>query len=224
MIRSGFRYCLAIGENFGVRPQVSHTVALTPPVQASRLAAFANEVFETWTAPSFSPPRHQERIAATRPSATKLKFDVDLILFVMRVAAEDGSGLMERSEKPGSDPIFGDGISPARDGNRSQGRNEQRRKSMSHARSFPTSERESVIISPKPLPRTGASLQDSAASDMAALDDDCENGHIRRVHTWYPRRLSKILRTVLLKLLPAFKSHGFTRIIVKPLRNANRLV
>ena len=31
----------------------------------------------------------------------------------MRVAAEDGSGLMERSEKPGSDPIFGEGISPA---------------------------------------------------------------------------------------------------------------
>ena len=33
--------------------------------------------------------------------------------FVMRVAAESGSDLMERSKKPGSDPIFGDGISPA---------------------------------------------------------------------------------------------------------------
>ena len=31
----------------------------------------------------------------------------------MLVAAEDGSGLTERSEKPGNDPIFGDGISPA---------------------------------------------------------------------------------------------------------------
>ena len=30
----------------------------------------------------------------------------------MRVGAEDGSGLMERSKKPVSDPIFGDGISP----------------------------------------------------------------------------------------------------------------
>ena len=48
-----------------------------------------------------------------RPSATKLRFDSILILFVMRVAAEDGSGLMERSEKPVSDPIFGEGISPA---------------------------------------------------------------------------------------------------------------
>ena len=112
-IRSGFRYCFAIGENFGVRPQVSHTVALTPPVPASRLAAFANEVFETWAAPSFSPPLHQERIAATRPGAAKLKFDFKFTLFVMRVAAEDGSSLMERSEKPGSDPIFGDGISPS---------------------------------------------------------------------------------------------------------------
>ena len=61
-------------------------------------------------------------------------------------------------------------------------------------------------------------------SDMAALDDDCENGHIRRIHPWYPRRLRQILRTVLLELLPAFKSHGFTRVIVKPLRNANPLV
>ena len=42
-----------------------------------------------------------------------MKFDIKLTLFVMRVAAEDGSGLMERSEKPVSDPIFGEGISPA---------------------------------------------------------------------------------------------------------------
>ena len=59
---------------------------------------------------------------------------------------------------------------------------------------------------------------------MAALDDDRENGHIRRIHAWYPRRLRQILRTVLLELLPAFKSHGFTRVIVKPLRDANCLV
>ena len=74
---------------------------------------------------------------------------------------------------------------------------------MSHPRSFPTSERESVIISPKPLPRTGASLQDSAASDMAALDDDGENSHIRRVHAWDSRGLRQCLRTVLLELLTA---------------------
>ena len=79
-IRSGFRYCFAIGENFGVRPQVSHTVALTPPVPASRLAAFANEVFETWAAPSFSPPLHQKRITATHTSATKVKLDIKLII------------------------------------------------------------------------------------------------------------------------------------------------
>ena len=41
----------------------------------------------------------------------ELKFE--LTVFVMRVAAESCSGLTERSEKPGSDPIFGDGISPA---------------------------------------------------------------------------------------------------------------
>ena len=39
----------------------------------------------------------------------------------MRVAAEGGSGLTERSEKPGDDPIFGDGISPARNGNSFRG-------------------------------------------------------------------------------------------------------
>ena len=31
----------------------------------------------------------------------------------MLVSAEGDSGLMEHSEKPGNDPIFGDGISPA---------------------------------------------------------------------------------------------------------------
>ena len=31
----------------------------------------------------------------------------------MRMGAKNGSGLMERLKKPGSDPIFGDGISPA---------------------------------------------------------------------------------------------------------------
>ena len=74
-----------------------------------------NEVFETWAPPSFSPPLHQERIATARPrpSAPKLKSDFKSTLFVMRVAAEDGSGLMERLEKPGSDPIFGEGISSA---------------------------------------------------------------------------------------------------------------
>ena len=34
---------------------------------------------------------------ATSPRATKLESDVKLTLFGMRVAAEDGSGLMERS-------------------------------------------------------------------------------------------------------------------------------
>ena len=47
------------------------------------------------------------------PLRYKLKVTAKLALFAMRVAAEDGSGLMKRSEKPGNDPIFGDGISPA---------------------------------------------------------------------------------------------------------------
>ena len=100
----------AIGENFGVLPQVSPVFdpASSAPASRRRVAPC-----ETWATPSFSPPLHQSRIAAVRPSATKLKFDSKLTLFVMRVAAEDGSGLMERSEKPESDPIFGDGISPA---------------------------------------------------------------------------------------------------------------
>ena len=45
------------------------------------------------------------------PLRYELKFDVTI--FVMRVVAEDGSDLTERSEKSGSDPIFGDGISPS---------------------------------------------------------------------------------------------------------------
>ena len=59
---------------------------------------------------------------------------------------------------------------------------------------------------------------------MTTLDYDCENGHIRRINSWYPRRLRKILRTVLFELLSTFKPHGFTRIIIKPLWNANRLI
>ena len=47
----------------------------------------------------------------SRPSAANPRHE--LPYFWMRVSAEDGSGLMKRSEKPGNDPIFGDGISPA---------------------------------------------------------------------------------------------------------------
>ena len=53
--------------SFGVKPQVSHTVALAPPVPAFRLAALANEVFETWAFPSLSAPFHQGRIARPPP-------------------------------------------------------------------------------------------------------------------------------------------------------------
>ena len=48
---------------------------------------------------------------ASRPSAAKPRRKLQY--FGMLVVAEDGSGLTERSEKPGNDPIFGDGISPA---------------------------------------------------------------------------------------------------------------
>ena len=54
------------GESFGVKPQVSHTIALGPPVSAVHLAALANEVFETWSSPSLSPSLHQSQIAPPR--------------------------------------------------------------------------------------------------------------------------------------------------------------
>ena len=111
MIRSGIALLLPqLSKSFGVRPQVSPVFDPASSVPASRRRVAP---CETWAVPSFSPPHHQSRIAAVRPYATKLKFDSESTLFVMRVAAEDGSGLMERSEKPGSDPIFGEGISPA---------------------------------------------------------------------------------------------------------------
>ena len=132
---------------------------------ASRLSAGPNEALATWAFPSLSPMFHQ---AANRPvSAHPLQIDIKFTLFVMRVAADSGSGLMKRSEKPGSDPIFGDGISPSRGWNGKR-RNEQRRKSMSHPRAFPTSERESGVIRPQPLPRTRASLQHSDCYDQNA--------------------------------------------------------
>ena len=61
-------------------------------------------------------------------------------------------------------------------------------------------------------------------SDMAALDDDRENGHIRRVHTRNPRGLRQGLRTVLLELLTAFKTNRYALIVIEPFRNANRLI
>ena len=53
-------------ESFGVKPQVSHTIALGPPVPAVHFAALANEVFETWASPSLSPSLHQSQIAPPR--------------------------------------------------------------------------------------------------------------------------------------------------------------
>ena len=53
----------------------------------------------------------RQRITLSPPLRYELEFDVTI--FVMRVAAESGSGLTERSEKPVGNPIFGDGISPA---------------------------------------------------------------------------------------------------------------
>ena len=56
-------------------------------------------------------------VFATSPSVANLgnpSLRYELVeTFAMRVATKDGSGLMERSEKSGNDPIFGDGISPA---------------------------------------------------------------------------------------------------------------
>ena len=80
------------------------------------------------------------------PLRYQLKVTVKLTLFVMRMAAESGSDLTERSEKPGSDPISEMAFRPRETVTGIKGRNEQRRKSMSHPRAFSTSERESEII------------------------------------------------------------------------------
>ena len=60
---SAAEYRGGIRENGGVKPQVAHSVALAPPVQAVRKAAFANELFATWAsslvfaiAPSLAQP------------------------------------------------------------------------------------------------------------------------------------------------------------------------
>ena len=77
----------------------------------SRLSAGPSEVFETWAFPSLSALFHQGQIARSSPLGYKLTLNRKTIW--MRVGAEIGSGLMERPKKPGDDPIFGDGISPA---------------------------------------------------------------------------------------------------------------
>lgn len=59
---------------------------------------------------------------------------------------------------------------------------------------------------------------------MTALNYDCENCDVRWVDPWNTSSLSKGFRTILLQLLPAFKTNGYTRIIVKPLWNADCLI
>ena len=60
--------------------------------------------------------------------------------------------------------------------------------------------------------------------DMAAFDDDGEDGDIGWIHTWYARSLRERLRPVLLQLFPAFKPHRHTLVIVEPRRNLDLLV
>ena len=59
---------------------------------------------------------------------------------------------------------------------------------------------------------------------MAALDDDGEDSHIRRIHARDPRGLRQGLWTVFLELLAAFKTNRYALIVIKPFRNANRLI
>ena len=61
-------------------------------------------------------------------------------------------------------------------------------------------------------------------SDVAAFDDDGEDGDIGRVHAGYARGLCERLRTVLLQLFPAFKPHRHTLVIVEPRRNLDLLI
>ena len=107
---------LRFAESCGVKPQVAHSIALTPPIPAAHKAAFANELFATWAFPLLSATLHQSRIVILHFLATGevLRHPLACVTsLVMLVVAESGSGLMKRSEKPGNDPIFGNGISPA---------------------------------------------------------------------------------------------------------------
>ena len=77
MRRDSLRIALTasrFGESFGVKPQVSHTVALGPPVPAFHFAALANEVFETWASPSLSPSLHQSQIAPPRRTPLRMEW------------------------------------------------------------------------------------------------------------------------------------------------------
>ena len=66
------------------------------------------EVYSTVGASEDELPKFRDYVLRSRGDA---QLKVNSIW--MRVSADGGSGLMERSEKPRSDPIFGDGISPA---------------------------------------------------------------------------------------------------------------
>ena len=66
-LKDGYSFRIALiasrfAESCGVKPQVAHSVALTPPVPAARKTAFANELFATWAFPLLSATLHQSRI------------------------------------------------------------------------------------------------------------------------------------------------------------------
>ena len=59
---------------------------------------------------------------------------------------------------------------------------------------------------------------------MPSLDDNCQNGNIRRIYTGNAACLCEVFRMILLELLPAFESDGRTCIVIKPVRYADHFI
>ena len=59
---------------------------------------------------------------------------------------------------------------------------------------------------------------------MTALDDDGQNGDVGRIDAGNAAGLCQCLGAKLLQFLSALKPNGRAAVIVKPIRNCNRLV
>ena len=59
---------------------------------------------------------------------------------------------------------------------------------------------------------------------MPSLDDNCQNGNIRRIDTGNAACLCEVFWMILLELLPAFKADSRTCIVIKPGRYADHFI